>query len=200
MVQLTGHDPPVGYDRSTAILAGGSAPGLGRRESVGYAAPHQHNNVYPACISLRAPLPSFRELARGPGRAHKSLIYQMIGQIRRDRAAVFADCIRPLIGHRPGSGRHARRVAQRRSVQGLGLALALARVRAKLKSHADGDRQFVKVLGAVLDYGLTAVEVACALESRARISDGSRDSSSLCAKVICGLFSGLKLGELIEWE
>ena len=39
---------------------------------------------------------------------------------------------------------------------------ALAQVRAKLKSHADGDRQFVKVLGAVLDHGLAAVEAACA--------------------------------------
>jgi len=39
---------------------------------------------------------------------------------------------------------------------------ALAQVRAKLKSHADGDRQFVKVLGAVLDHGLAAIEAACA--------------------------------------
>ncbi len=39
---------------------------------------------------------------------------------------------------------------------------ALAQVRAKLKSHADGDRQFVTVLGAVLDHGLEAVETACA--------------------------------------
>ncbi len=39
---------------------------------------------------------------------------------------------------------------------------ALTQVRAKLKSHADADRQFVKVLGAVLDHGLAAVEAACA--------------------------------------
>ena len=39
---------------------------------------------------------------------------------------------------------------------------ALAQVRAKLKSHADGDRQFVTVLGAVIDHGLEAVETACA--------------------------------------
>ncbi len=31
---------------------------------------------------------------------------------------------------------------------------ALAQVRTKLKQHTDGDRQFVKVLGAVLDHGL----------------------------------------------
>jgi hypothetical protein len=39
---------------------------------------------------------------------------------------------------------------------------ALAQVRTKLKSHADGDRQFVKILGAVPDHGLEAVEAACA--------------------------------------
>ncbi len=39
---------------------------------------------------------------------------------------------------------------------------ALAQVRAELKSHADGDRQFVTVLAAVLDHGLDAVEAACA--------------------------------------
>jgi len=36
----------------------------------------------------------------------------------------------------------------------LALPSALSQVRAKLKSHTDGDRQFVKVLGAVLDHGL----------------------------------------------
>jgi hypothetical protein len=39
----------------------------------------------------------------------------------------------------------------------------LTQVRAKLKQHADGDRQFVKVRGAVLEYGLAAVEAACAV-------------------------------------
>jgi hypothetical protein len=45
---------------------------------------------------------------------------------------------------------------------------ALTQVRAKLKQHADGDRQFVKVLGAVLDHGLAAVEAACAEALRGR--------------------------------
>ncbi len=49
---------------------------------------------------------------------------------------------------------------------------ALAQVRAKLKSHADGDRQFVKVLGAVLDHGLAAVEAACAEALQAGIASG----------------------------
>ena len=48
----------------------------------------------------------------------------------------------------------------------------LARVRSKLKSHADGDRQFVKVLGAVLDHGLDAVEAACAEALDAGIASG----------------------------
>ena len=49
---------------------------------------------------------------------------------------------------------------------------ALAQVRAKLKSHADGDRQFVKVLGAVLDHGLRAVNAACAEALDAGIASG----------------------------
>jgi len=48
----------------------------------------------------------------------------------------------------------------------------LAKVRAKLKLHADGDRQFVKVLGAVLDHGLDAVEAACAEALEAGIASG----------------------------
>jgi len=49
---------------------------------------------------------------------------------------------------------------------------ALAPVRAKLKSHADGDRQFVKILGAVLDHGLAEVEAACLEALEAGIASG----------------------------
>ena len=49
---------------------------------------------------------------------------------------------------------------------------ALSQVRTKLKNHADGDRQFVKVLGAVLDHGLEAVEAACAEAIQAGIASG----------------------------
>ena len=52
------------------------------------------------------------------------------------------------------------------------LPTGLAGVRAKLKSHADGDRQFVKVLGAVLDHGLAAVEAACAEALEAGVASG----------------------------
>ena len=49
---------------------------------------------------------------------------------------------------------------------------ALTQVRAKLKQHADGDRQFVKVLAAVLDHGLAAVESACAEALEAGLASG----------------------------
>jgi len=49
---------------------------------------------------------------------------------------------------------------------------ALSLVRVKLKSHSDGDRQFVKILGAVLDHGLEAVNAACAEAIEAGIASG----------------------------
>jgi len=49
---------------------------------------------------------------------------------------------------------------------------ALAQVRSLLKSHIDGDRQFVKVLAAVPDHGLSAVETACAEACAAGIASG----------------------------
>jgi hypothetical protein len=52
------------------------------------------------------------------------------------------------------------------------LPSGLAQVRAKLAQHADGDRQFVKVLGAVPDHGLAAVEAACAEALEAGLAAG----------------------------
>jgi transposase len=52
------------------------------------------------------------------------------------------------------------------------LPAGLAQVRMKLKSHADADRQFVKVLAAVLDHGLAAVEAACAEALEAGLASG----------------------------
>lgn len=48
----------------------------------------------------------------------------------------------------------------------------LAQVRETLEHHPDADRQFVKVLGAVLDHGLDAVETACAEALAAGIANG----------------------------
>ena len=39
---------------------------------------------------------------------------------------------------------------------------ALGRLRTRLSGHDDGDRQFVKILAAVMEDGLEAVEAACA--------------------------------------
>jgi transposase len=52
------------------------------------------------------------------------------------------------------------------------LPSGLAQVRAKLAQHADGDRQFVKVLGAVPGHGLAAVEAACAEALEAGLAAG----------------------------
>ena len=52
------------------------------------------------------------------------------------------------------------------------LPAALARVRETLQHHPDADRQFVKVLGGVLDHGLEAVEAACAEALEAGIANG----------------------------
>ena len=71
------------------------------------------------------------------------------------------------------AGAQAGCIAQRRAVQGLGIAAGAGpEVRAKLKQHADGDQQFVKVLGAVLAHGLSAVEAACAEALAAGIASG----------------------------
>ena len=53
-----------------------------------------------------------------------------------------------------------------------GLPPALAQVRQRLKHHPDADRQFVKVLGGVLDHGLAAVEAACAEALSAGLANG----------------------------
>jgi hypothetical protein len=53
-----------------------------------------------------------------------------------------------------------------------GRGQALTQVRAKLKAHADADRPSVKVLGAVLEHGLAAVETACAEALGAGIASG----------------------------
>ena len=72
----------------------------------------------------------------------------------------------PVLVRKPGALRNGA------PFKGWNLPPALAQVRAKLKSHADGDRQFVKVLGAVLDHGLAAVEAACAEALEAGIASG----------------------------
>ena len=75
----------------------------------------------------------------------------------------------PVLTKRPGALRNGA------PFKDWDLPAALTQVRAKLNPHADGDRQFVKVLGAVLDHGLAAVEAACAEALEAGIASGDGD-------------------------
>jgi hypothetical protein len=77
-------------------------------------------------------------------------------QFRRDQIIYDPWHYLPVLVKKPGALRNGA------PFKDWDLPSALAQVRAKLKSHADGDRQFVKVLGVVLDHGLAAVEAACA--------------------------------------
>ena len=87
-------------------------------------------------------------------------------QFRRDQIIYDPWHYLPVLVKKPGALRNGA------PFKDWDLPPALAQVRAKLKSHADGDRQFVKVLGAVLDHGLAAVEAACAEALEAGIASG----------------------------
>jgi hypothetical protein len=65
-----------------------------------------------------------------------------------------------------------RQILKRDRLVAQDLPPALTQIRTKLKQHAGGDRQFVKVLGAVLDHGLAAVEAACAEALEAGVASG----------------------------
>ena len=62
----------------------------------------------------------------------------------------------PILTRKPGALRNGA------PFKGWQLPNALDRLRTRLAGHDDGDRQFVKVLAAVLEDGLEAVEAACA--------------------------------------
>ena len=72
----------------------------------------------------------------------------------------------PVLARKPGALRNGL------PFKDWALPPGLAQVRVKLKEHADSDRQFVKVLAAVLDHGLAAVEAACAEALEAGIASG----------------------------
>ncbi len=91
-------------------------------------------------------------------------------QFRRDQIIYDPWHYLPVLVKKPGALRNGA------PFKDWDLPPALAQVRAKLKSHADGDRQFVKVLGAVLDHGLAAVEAACAEALGGRHRQRRRDS------------------------
>src|SRR5271165_1200138 len=87
-------------------------------------------------------------------------------QFRRDQIVYDPWHYLPVLVRKPGALRNGA------PFKDWDLPAGLAEVRAKLAPHADGDRQFVKVLGAVLDHGLAAVEVACAEALEAGIASG----------------------------
>ncbi|MCF3949004.1 IS21 family transposase, partial [Acidiphilium iwatense] len=87
-------------------------------------------------------------------------------QFRRDQVIYDPWHYLPILVRKPGALRNGA------PFKDWDLPAGLAEVRAKLKRHTDGDRQFVKVLGAVLDHGLIAVEAACAEALEAGIASG----------------------------
>ena len=87
-------------------------------------------------------------------------------QFRRDQIVYDPWHYLPVLVRKPGALRNGA------PFKDWDLPCGLAHVRAKLKQHADGDQQFVKVLGAVLDHGLAAVEAACAEALEAGIASG----------------------------
>jgi hypothetical protein len=87
-------------------------------------------------------------------------------QFRRDQIIYDPWHYLPVLVKKPGALRNGA------PFKDWDLPPALAQVRVKLKQHADGDRQFVKVLGAVLDHGLATVEAACVEALDAGIASG----------------------------
>src|ERR1700730_15646682 len=108
-------------------------------------------------------------------RSHAERIVVLLGdemvadpprQFRRDQIIYDPWHYLPVLMKKPGALRNGA------PFKDWDLPPALTQVRIKLKQHADGDRQFVKVLGAVLDHGLAAVEAACAEALEAGIASG----------------------------
>jgi hypothetical protein len=107
--------------------------------------------------------------ARAVGRPVEIQAYADRIVIRQDGAVVAEapsplrprrDDLRPL-ALRAGAGQEAGALRNGAPLRDWPLPTHLERVRRKLKSCADGDRQMVQVLSAVLSDGLAAVEAAC---------------------------------------
>jgi hypothetical protein len=87
-------------------------------------------------------------------------------EFRRDQIIYDPWHYLPILVRKPGALRNGA------PFKDWDLPAGLAEVRAKLKSHAEADRQFIKVLAAVLDHGLAAVEIACAEALAAGVASG----------------------------
>jgi transposase len=108
-------------------------------------------------------------------RSHAERIVVLLGdevvadhvrQFRRNQVIYDPWHYLPVLARKPGALRNGA------PFKNWALPPALAQVRLKLKQHADGDQQFVKVLSSVLDHGLSAVESACAEALEAGIASG----------------------------
>jgi hypothetical protein len=108
-------------------------------------------------------------------RSHAERIVVLLGdevvadhprQFRRDQVIYNAWHYLPILLRKPGALRNGAPFKEWE------LPAGLAEIRRKLQGHADGDRQFVKILGAVLEHGLTAVEAACAEALEAGLASG----------------------------
>jgi transposase len=97
---------------------------------------------------------------------NNEVVADHLRNFRRDKI-VYDPChYLPVLVRKPGAMRNGA------PFKDWDLPVALAQVRAKLKAHPDSDRQFVKVLGAVLEHGLPAVEAACEEALKAGIASG----------------------------
>ena len=85
-------------------------------------------------------------------------------QFRRDQIIYDPWHYLPVLVKKPGALRNGA------PFKDWDLPPGLTEVRSKLKAYPDGERQFVKVLGAVLDHGLGAVEDACEQALKAGIA------------------------------
>jgi len=94
------------------------------------------------------------------------VVAEHLRQFRRDQIIYNAWHYLPILLRKPGALRNGAPFKDWELPEGL------AEVRRKLQGHADGDRQFVKILSAVLEHGLAAVEAACAEALEAGLASG----------------------------
>jgi hypothetical protein len=108
-------------------------------------------------------------------RSHAERIVVLLGeeivaeherQFKRDQVIYNPWHYLPILLRKPGALRNGA------PFKDWDLPAGLAEVRDKLKRHADGDRQFVKILAAVLENGLAAVAAACEEALAAGIASG----------------------------
>jgi transposase len=95
-----------------------------------------------------------------------AVVAEHVRQFRRNQIVYDPWHYLPVLMRKPGALRNGA------PFKDWDLPGALAQVRTRLQRHADGDQQFVKVLGAVLDHGVAAVEAACGEALAAGIASG----------------------------